>query len=71
MGHKIRDPLQLYHWAAFVIHFAIMLTGVALIDRYKKRVTMRIADAQTDVALETSDLDDPRDFAPRDTDWTR
>lgn len=71
MGHKIRDPLQLYHWVAFVTHFAIMLTGVALIERYKKRVTMRIADAQTDVALETSDLDDPRDFAPRDTDWTR
>lgn len=28
-------------------------------------------ETQTDVALETGDIDDPRDFIPRDTDWTQ
>lgn len=28
-------------------------------------------ETQTDVALETGDIDDPRDFVPRDADWTR
>ena len=27
-------------------------------------------ETQTDVALETGEIDDPRDFIPRDTDWT-
>jgi hypothetical protein len=26
---------------------------------------------QTDIALETGDIDDPRDFTPSDEDWTR
>lgn len=28
-------------------------------------------ETQTDVALETGDIDDPRDFVPHDADWTR
>lgn len=28
-------------------------------------------ETQTDVALETGDIDDPRDFIPRDADWTQ
>ncbi len=28
-------------------------------------------ETQTDVALETDDIDDPRDFIPRDADWTQ
>jgi hypothetical protein len=27
-------------------------------------------ETQTDVALETGDIHDPRDFIPRDADWT-
>jgi hypothetical protein len=28
-------------------------------------------ETQTDVALETGDIHDPRDFIPRDADWTQ
>jgi hypothetical protein len=28
-------------------------------------------ETQTDVALETGEIDDPRDFIPRDADWTQ
>ena len=28
-------------------------------------------ETQTDVALETGDIDDPREFVPRDADWTQ
>lgn len=48
MGHKIRDPLQPYHWVAIVIYVAIVLTGVALLERNKKRVKICVADEQTD-----------------------
>ena len=48
MGHKIRDPLRPYHWIAFVIHFATMLTGFVMIDRAKKRAAMRIADERSE-----------------------
>jgi hypothetical protein len=28
-------------------------------------------ETQMDIALETGDIDDPRDFTPSDEDWTR
>jgi|JI9StandDraft_2_1071091.scaffolds.fasta_scaffold312068_1 archaellum biogenesis protein FlaJ (TadC family) len=48
MGHKLHDPVQSYHGVAFVIHFAVMLMGVAMIERDKKRVTNHVVDNQAD-----------------------
>jgi|GEM_PF-2340691 len=48
MGHKLHHPVQPYHGVAFVIHFAVMLIGVAMIDRNKKRVAKHLVDDHAD-----------------------
>ena len=48
MGHLIHDPVKPYHWVALVLLSAILLTGVAFIERSKKRASKRMTDEQSD-----------------------
>ena len=37
-GHRMHDPMKLYHWIASSIIFALILSGVYIIDRrYRKK----------------------------------
>jgi prolipoprotein diacylglyceryltransferase len=48
MGHKVRDPVQLYHWVAFGVYFVIVITVASLIDRMKKKAAIQIAHENAD-----------------------